>query len=61
MFQTLVILLAAQVLAITKLAYDARFAPEQFNEAKQLGLSMYTMVVAGLVGIPLLAWLKVEN
>uniref|UniRef100_A0A6V3J1V6 G-protein coupled receptors family 3 profile domain-containing protein n=1 Tax=Lotharella globosa TaxID=91324 RepID=A0A6V3J1V6_9EUKA len=49
------------VIVITKLAYDARNAPEQFNEAKELGLSMYTFVLAGLVGVPLIAYLRNRN
>jgi len=55
---TVVALLAIEVLAITKLAYDARFAPEQFNEAKELGVSMYNMMMSGLVCIPLILWLE---
>eukprot|EP00466_Bigelowiella_natans_P005619 jgi/Bigna1/138713/aug1.46_g13421 len=51
-----VAVLGFQVLIITKLAYDARSAPGQFNEAKELGLSMYTLVVSGLIGTPLISW-----
>eukprot|EP00466_Bigelowiella_natans_P017441 jgi/Bigna1/136276/aug1.33_g10984 len=52
------LLLATFALVITKLAYDAREAPLQYNEAKELGLSLYTAIISGIVGVALIAWLQ---
>mmetsp|Transcript_27748 Transcript_27748/g.48995 ORF Transcript_27748/g.48995 Transcript_27748/m.48995 type:complete len:346 (+) Transcript_27748:1193-2230(+) len=60
-FYTIVCILAALVFCSTKLAYDVREAPERFNEAKELGVSLYTMVLSGLVGVPLIAWMQSQE
>uniref|UniRef100_A0A7S3YVB1 G-protein coupled receptors family 3 profile domain-containing protein n=1 Tax=Lotharella globosa TaxID=91324 RepID=A0A7S3YVB1_9EUKA len=54
-------LMAISVIGLAKLAYDAREAPEQFNEAKQLGLALYTMILASVIGVPLFQWMKSES
>jgi len=57
----IVSVLGAIVICITKLAYDSREAPLQFNEAKELGMSLYTAVISGFVGVPLIAWLESQQ
>jgi hypothetical protein len=57
-FFSIVAVLSAMTFCITKLAYDAREAPMQFNEAKELGMALYTMMLSGLVGVPMIAWLQ---
>jgi len=54
-------LLAFIVLFITKLAYDVREAPLQFNEARELGMTLYTAVIAGIIGIPMIAFFESRN
>eukprot|EP00466_Bigelowiella_natans_P015291 jgi/Bigna1/138836/aug1.47_g13544 len=49
------------LLGMTKLAYDAREAPEQFNEAKELAMALYVMIVGGAVGVSLIFWEHSRN
>mmetsp|Transcript_19883 Transcript_19883/g.29748 ORF Transcript_19883/g.29748 Transcript_19883/m.29748 type:complete len:828 (+) Transcript_19883:2-2485(+) len=46
---------------IVKLAYDSREAPDQFNEAKELGMASYTIFISGIVGLPLVLWMESNN
>ncbi|GAB5366642.1 hypothetical protein AAMO2058_001160900 [Amorphochlora amoebiformis] len=40
------------IMITTKLAYDSRDVPDEFNEAKELIFAMYTMVIIILVALP---------
>jgi len=46
---------------ITKFAYDVRDTPLQFNEARELGLALYTVILAGLIGVPLMIFFQNNN